>query len=83
MRRFFMAKVKYPKPRVERKEGSNNTDTDAKKYQNIVKSHPVEVTAVTKREKRLKELRLEEKKTEEQLEKQKILARLKGMVKKW
>ena len=30
-------KIQRPEPIVERKEGKNNTDTDAKKYQELVR----------------------------------------------
>lgn len=79
-----MTNVKYPKPRVERKEQASKPPLEAEKYQKIVESHPPEVTAVTRREKRIKDLGLDEKsKIEKQLEKQSLLARVLQAVKKW
>ena len=71
---------KLPKPKIDRNVPPNPpTKTEAEKYQKIVESHPIEVTAVTRREKRLEQL----KQTEEKLKKQTLLARIVKMVKEW
>ena len=74
-------KVKYPPQVVERKEGAKNADTDSKKYQDIVNSHPIESTSVTRKEKYKKKQEKEE--PEDKLEKQALEARVKNNVKKW
>ena len=73
-------KYKYPKPRKERKEGKKNTDTEAKKYQDIVLSHPIEVTHSIKQEKQRKKL-IKEKKIS--INDPQIKERSKKAVKQW
>ena len=76
------------KIRVKNKNRSKNSqkpkETEAKKYQDIVSSHPVEATSVTRQEK-IKEDRkkLVEGKVEQQLEKQSLFQRILKTVKKW
>jgi cell division protein YceG involved in septum cleavage len=77
-------KINYPKPIVERKEEVKKPDLDAKKYQKIVESHPAQVIAVSKREKRIEDLIMPGKsETEKKLEKQTLIARVLKAVKKW
>ena len=78
--------VKYPKYKTEKKLGDNEINQDnpeVNKYTKIAEATP-EVIAVTKREKRLEDLKKDEQtEVEKQLEKQSLLARIMKAVKKW
>jgi polyribonucleotide nucleotidyltransferase len=78
-------KVKYPKPQTERPEGHNpNKISENEKYHKIVEAHSPEVTAITKREKRISDIiRPKKSEIEKQIEEQTLLARIIKAVKKW
>lgn len=74
---------KHPKNKNELEKDLE--DTDAKKYQEIVSSHPTEVIAVTKRENRIEEIEnsLKDSKLLKGLEDQALRARTIKAVLKW
>lgn len=77
-------KINYPKQRVERKEETKKPELESAKYHKIVESHPAEVTAVTKRERRIEDLIMPgTSEAEKKLAKQTLLARVLQSVKKW
>ena len=77
-------KVKYPKIENRKRENRKSQETEAKKYQDIVTSHPVEATSVTRSENyKNNKNKKDEETPEEKLAKAALELRLKNMVKKW
>lgn len=74
---------KHPKNKDEIE--NDLEDTEAKKYQDIVTSHPSETIQVTKREKRIEEIEksLNDSKLQQALDDQAMRARVVRAVLKW